>query len=110
MANRFLNDNNLLIAQEVIKIAKEIGQSASQVALNWIRQQNATLPFSKNKIIPIIGARKEPQIKDNLACLEFELTDEQMKALNKVSKIYMGFPQDFLNSEAIKDIVYGGTY
>ena len=110
LANRFLNDRNLLIAQEVSNIAKDLGRSASQVALNWIRQRNIIESHGKNKIMPIIGARKESQIKDNLACLEFKLTDEQMKALNEVSKIEMGFPQDFLNSEAIKDIVYGGTY
>ena len=57
-----------------------------------------------------MDARKESQIKDNLACLEFELTDEQMKILNEVSKIELGFPHDFLNSEMIKDIIYGGTY
>ena len=110
LASRFLNDRNMLIAQEVSKIAKEIGCSAAQVALNWVRQQNITAPAWKNKIIPIIGARKESQIKDNLACLEFELTSEQMKILNEVSQIELGFPQDFLNSESIKDIVYGGTY
>jgi aryl-alcohol dehydrogenase-like predicted oxidoreductase len=110
LANRFLNDKNLLIAKEVTKIAKEIGHSAAQVALNWIRQQNTIAPYWENKIIPIIGARKESQIKDNLACLEFELNNEQMKVLNEVSKIEMGFPQDFLNSEMIKDIIYGGTY
>jgi aryl-alcohol dehydrogenase-like predicted oxidoreductase len=110
LANRFLNERNLLIAQEVSKIAKEIGRSASQVALNWIRQRNIIESYGKNKIMPIIGARKESQIKNNLACLEFKLADEQMKVLNEVSKIEMGFPQDFLNSEAIKDIVYGGTY
>ena len=110
LANRFLNDRNLLIAREVTKIAKEMGCSASQIALNWIRQRNTIAPFGNNKIIPIIGARKEFQIIDNLTCLEFELTDEQMKMLNKVSKIEMGFPQDFLSSKAIKDIVYGGTY
>src|ERR1044072_5634675 len=68
-ANRVLNDRNMLIAQEVSKIAKEIGCSAAQVALNWVRQQNIMSPAGKNKIIPIIGARKETQIKDNLACL-----------------------------------------
>ncbi len=109
-ANRFLNDRNMLIAQEVSKIAKEIGCSAAQVALNWVRQQNIMSPAGKNKIIPIIGARKETQIKDNLACLEFELTSEQMQRLNEVSKIELGFPHDFLNSEMIKDIIYGGTY
>jgi aryl-alcohol dehydrogenase-like predicted oxidoreductase len=110
LTNRFLNDRNLLIAQEVSKIAKEIRVGSSQVALNWIRQRNILESHGKNKIIPIIGARNESQIKDNLACLEFELTEEQMKILNEVSKIEMGFPQDFLNSEAIKDVVYGGTY
>ena len=110
MANKFLNDRNILIAKEVSKIAKEIGYSASQVALNWIRQQNLIESHGKNKIIPIIGSRKESQIKDNLTCLEFKLTEEQMKMLNEVSKIELGFPNDFLNSEAIKDFVYGGTY
>jgi aryl-alcohol dehydrogenase-like predicted oxidoreductase len=110
LTNRFLTDRNILIAQEVSKIAKEIQCSAAQVALNWVRQQNIIAPARKNKIIPIIGARKETQIKDNLACLEFELTTEQMQRLNEVSKIELGFPHDFLNSEMIKDIVYGGTY
>ena len=33
-----------------------------------------------------------------------------MKMLNEISKIELGFPHDFLNSEMIKDIIYGGTY
>jgi diketogulonate reductase-like aldo/keto reductase len=33
----------------------------------------------KSKIILIIGSRKKWQIKDNFACLEFELTNEQIK-------------------------------
>ena len=110
LANRFLNDRNILIAKEVSKIAKEIGRSAAQVALNWIRQQNIIESHGKNNIIPIIGSRKESQIKDNLSCIEFELTEEQMKMLNEVSKIELGFPNDFLNSEMLKDIIYGGTY
>ena len=64
----------------------------------------------KSKVIPIIGSRKKWQIKDNFACLEFELTNEQIKMLNEVNKIELGFPHDFLNSEMIKDIIYGGTY
>jgi hypothetical protein len=74
-----------------------------------IRQQN-TILTQKNKIILIIGSRKEFQVKDNLACLEFVLSDDQMQRLNEISKIELGFPQDFLNSEMIKDIIYGGTY
>jgi aryl-alcohol dehydrogenase-like predicted oxidoreductase len=109
LANRFLNDRNILIAQEVSKMAKEIGCSTAQVALNWIRQQNI-LPTRKIKIIPIIGSRKESQIKDNLACLDYELSNEQLQRLNEISKIELGFPHDFLNSEMVKEIIYGGTY
>lgn len=98
-----------MIAQEVSNVAKEIGCSTAQVALNWIRQQNMLLT-QKNKIIPIIGSRKESQVKDNLACLEFVLSNDQMQRLNEISKIELGFPHDFLNSEMIKEIIYGGTY
>ena len=109
LANRFLTDRNILIAQEVSNVAKEIRCSTAQVALNWIRQKN-TILRQKNKLIPIIGSRKESQIKDNLSCLDFVLSDDQMKRLNEISKIELGFPHDFLNSEMIKDIIYGGTY
>jgi aryl-alcohol dehydrogenase-like predicted oxidoreductase len=102
-----LKERNLLIAEEVSKIAKEIKCSAAQVAINWIRQQK--LP-RESKIIPIIGARSIPQVKDNLGCLDFELSNEQLQRLNDVSKIELGFPHDFLAAEYIKDIIYGGTY
>lgn len=55
----FVNERNLFIAEEVQTIAEEINRTPSQVALNWIRQQNK----SKGVIIPIIGARTESQIK-----------------------------------------------
>ena len=82
----------------------------AQVALNWIRQQKLLRQQRQSKIIPIIGARNTSQIKDNLACLEFELSNEQMQRLNEVSKIELGFPHDFLAANFIKDIIYGGTY
>ena len=109
LVNELLNDRNIIIAKEVGNISKEIGCSPAQVALNWIRQQNR-LHKMKNKIIPILGSRKEDQIKDNLACLQYELSNEQMQRLNEISKIELGFPHDFLDSEMIKDIIYGGTY
>jgi aryl-alcohol dehydrogenase-like predicted oxidoreductase len=96
------NDRNTLIAEEVLIIANEIGRSPAQVALNWVRQQ-------KGVIIPIIGARKASQIKDNLGCLDFELTQEQLQRLDEKSKIELGFPYDLLASEFVKNMTYGGT-
>lgn len=96
-----LSDRNLSIADEVVKVAKEIGRTPSQVALNWVRQ--------RHNAIPIIGARKVSQAKDNLACLDFTLPGEFMKRLDEVSKIELGFPHDFLAKKAVSDFLHGGT-
>jgi aryl-alcohol dehydrogenase-like predicted oxidoreductase len=109
MADIMLTEHNLLIAGEIVKIAKKIDHSPAQVALNWVRQQNKANKLS-NKIIPIIGARNTRHLDDNLACLEFELSEEHMKRLDEVSKIELGFPHDFLTSDFIRNIIYGGTY
>ena len=97
----FVNERNLSIAEEARTIAEEINRTPSQVALNWIRQQNK----SRGVIIPIIGARTESQIKDNLGCLDFELNADHLKRLDEKSKIQLGFPHDLY--EAAKAFAYG---
>jgi len=91
------------ILKTVETIAKEKGCTPSEVALNWVRQQ-------KGVLIPIIGARTASQIRDNLDCLNYELTSEEIGRLDAVSRIDLGFPYDFLEMENIRDLVYGGTY
>jgi aryl-alcohol dehydrogenase-like predicted oxidoreductase len=105
MSASFVNERNISIATEVQAIAKEITKTPSQVALNWVRQQLK----DKAVIIPIIGARTEAQIKDNLGCLDFELTSDQLKRLEEKSKIQLGFPHDFM-SEAARVFLYGNTF
>jgi aryl-alcohol dehydrogenase-like predicted oxidoreductase len=101
----FLSERNLSIAEEVQSIANEINRTPSQVALNWLRQQK-----DRGVIIPIIGARKEAQIKDNLGCLDFELTTDQIKRLDDKSRIPLGFPHDFISSEPVRTLAYGNKY
>ena len=103
LLHKTLKEDHLKIADEVIKIADEAGCSPSQVAINWVRQQPGV-------IIPIIGARTESQLKDNIDCMKFNLNEEQLNKLNEKSKIDLGFPHKFLASENIRDIVFGGTY
>ncbi len=98
-----ISERSLTIAGEVIKVAEEVERPPSQVALNWVRQQPGV-------IIPIIGARTAAQAQDNLNCLGFSLTGEQIARLNEVSQIELGFPHDFLASDQVRDLVYGGTY
>jgi aryl-alcohol dehydrogenase-like predicted oxidoreductase len=95
----------LEVADELIKIGKEIGRTPAQIAINWVRQQQ-----HKALIIPIIGARREAQIKDNLACLEFELSAAHLQRLDELTKIEMGFPQGFLASDHVHNLIFGETY
>ena len=95
-------ERNLEIAAAVMQMAEQIGCSPSQVAVSWARQQAGV-------VIPIIGARNTEQLEDNLGALEVTLSQEQLAELDGVSKIELGFPHDFLGSEQIRDIVYGGT-
>ncbi len=92
------------IVEELTKIASDLGRSPAQVALNWVRQQQ-----HKGLIIPIIGARTEAQMQDNLACLEFTLTQKQLQHLDEVSDINLGFPHNFLRSEEVTELIFGNT-
>ena len=94
-----LTAEQLELADAVAKIADEIGRTSSQVAINWVRQQG------RANIIPILGARSQAQLKDNLACLEFQLTDEHLARLDEASAIKLGFPQEFGG----RQYIFGGT-
>ncbi|OGV41989.1 MAG: hypothetical protein A2X46_13275 [Lentisphaerae bacterium GWF2_57_35] len=98
----FLTERNLHIAEEVVKLSQQINHSCSQIAINWIRQQK------KAQLIPIIGARTVDQLHDNLACLDFQLTEEQLAQLDRASQIDLGFPHDFL--EKGKHVLFGETF
>lgn len=95
-------EKNFEIAEEVVKLAKEIGKDPTQVALRWAIQKS-------DNIIPIVGARNAEQLESNLGCLDFELSEQHMKRLDDVSAIDMGFPHSFLENENILNIVYSGT-
>jgi len=92
------------IAEVVLEVAKELGASPSQVAIQWTRQH------AQVSMIPIIGARTEAQLRDNLGALTLTLPDAAMTKLNEVSQIELGFPHDFYKADAVKLSIYAGTY
>ncbi len=98
-----VSDRNLAIAEEVVKISKELGVTPSQLALAWVREK-----YHLN--IPIVGARTVSQLEDNIACLDVKISEESMNKLEEISKIDLGFPNNFTSEPFILDLVYGGTY
>jgi len=80
------NEKNRNIALEVGAIADELGRTSTQVSFNWLMQKPGTTS-------PIFAVRTQRQLDDVIGSLAFKLTSEQMKRLDDVSKIEMGFPQ-----------------
>jgi aryl-alcohol dehydrogenase-like predicted oxidoreductase len=97
-----LDAPKIAAAREVVAMARELGKTPNQVALNWVRQQQELA-----QIIPLVGARTVAQLEENLGCLEFELSAEQLERLNNASPVSLGFPHDFLSSEGVKPYIYG---
>jgi aryl-alcohol dehydrogenase-like predicted oxidoreductase len=90
------------LASELRTIAQAIGRSPAQVAVNWVRQQPG--------VIPILGARTVAQIEDNLAALDFRLTDEQLTRLGSLNEFRLGFPLSFLTDEEVRGLIFGETF
>ena len=89
------------IIEAVRQIAEETGKSRAQVAINWVRQQQA-----QALMIPILGARKLSQLEDNLAVLDWELSADQLQRLDDVSHIDLGFPHTWHGNP----YVFGATF
>lgn len=89
------------VAREVVAVARESGHSPAQIALAWLRQRS-------EPVIPIIGARKLAQVKDNLACIDVKLAPAQIERLDTVSQIELGFPLDMYRKEMVRSLVSGG--
>ena len=90
-----VKERALKIADEVISIAEDIDATPSQVALSWIREAPAL-------IVPLVGARTEKQLKENLGCLDVKLDKEQKARLDRASAIATEFPYDMFDAR------YGG--
>ena len=89
------------IVAAVKSIADKTGRSMAQVALAWLRHRSVP-------VIPIIGARKLPQLQDNLASVQLSLAGDQLKTLDEASRLDLGFPQEIFTRELTRGLRSGG--
>jgi aryl-alcohol dehydrogenase-like predicted oxidoreductase len=90
-----LNDRAEKITRVVMDVADELGVSESHVALQWTMSKGF-------QCIPIVGATKVDQLKDNLKTVDVKLSRSHIQKLDDASKIELGFPGDFFNEDAVK--------
>lgn len=92
------NDDRL--TRTLQAVARELNATPMQVAIAWLRCR-------PGHVIPIIGTSKPEQMRENLGALDIHLPAEQLAELDKVSAVDLGFPGAFLNSEVVRDVIYG---
>ncbi len=102
LATGRLNERNLDIADVVAAVASEMGRTPAQVALAWTLLNPAVTS-------PIIGARTYAQFEDNLAALEVEFSDEQIRRLDEVSAIPATFPHDMVPAGSNTGMMFGNV-
>jgi len=77
-------DKYLNAADEIKKVADEIGKPMSQLALNWLRQ--------KPEVTSIIsGASSVAQLENNIASCQWDIDEETMKRLDEITKPFKSF-------------------
>ncbi len=91
-------DRTWAILDVVRQIAERRGVTMGGVAINWLLRR----PMVGSVLI---GCRTTAQLEENLAALEWDLTDDELVDLNTVSAPGIpAYPQGFLENEAGMDI------
>lgn len=90
-AGRFdrLTDRNWAIVAEVERVAAALGRPMVQVAVNWVANRPAMGSV-------ILGATRAEQLDQTLGALDFEIPDELLAALDRISALPKIFPYRFL--------------
>lgn len=99
---KYAAPRNFDILDELVAVARELGRSPAQVALNWVTRRPGVAST-------LIGASKPGQLEDNLRALEFVIPDELSSRLEAVSRIELGFPYAWFGAGASNPAMSGGT-
>ena len=99
---RHFRDRNFRIAEEVVNVARQLGRTPAQVALNWVANRPAVDST-------IIGATKINQLDDNLTALDFQIPPELAERLHAVSAPEIHYPYNFFYGPGMQEMVNAGT-
>ncbi len=100
-AGRMMNPKNLAIAAEISSLAREWGCPPAQLSLAWLLRR------PEPKVIPIIGARTEHQVRENIGALELHLDADQIARLDELTAPEARYPRSLLNSDAFQTMMFG---
>ena len=93
-------ERNWKIVAELENVAKELGHSMAQVAVNWTANQPGVATV-------IVGATKLAQLEDNLKSLDFQIPGELNSRLEAISRPERQFPYTFFEPSH-QGMIHGG--
>jgi aryl-alcohol dehydrogenase-like predicted oxidoreductase len=79
------------VVDAVLEIAEEIGSSAVQVSLAWLRHRAAV---ATTALIPIVGPRSRSHLDEYLRALDLQLSEQHYQRLNDVSAPRLDTPHE----------------
>lgn len=85
-------------------VAGEAACTPAQAAIAWLLDRDGP------PLVPIVGVRSVEQLRDNLGALRVELTEKQRATLDAAAPPSLGFPRSFLESDGVRDLIYGETW
>ncbi len=102
-SNNRRSEQALRMTEGVVELAKQLGISPATLAIRWTMQKDLVS-------IPLVGARTNEQMTNNLKVLDVEIPEEIMNKLDQLTEIDLGFPHSFLSKKEVKNVIFGGTY
>ncbi|EPX56210.1 norsolorinic acid reductase [Cystobacter fuscus DSM 2262] len=82
-------------------IAEELDSSPGRIAIAWV---------SARGVLPVIGPRTRAQLEDNLAATTVKLSDEQLRRLDELTAIPLGYPHELLGAAEQRAIMTGNRW
>ena len=96
-----LTPRNFAIAAALEGVAREIGRSMAQVALNWVAHRPGVATV-------LLGATRAEQMKDNLKALDFTIPAELAARLDAIGAPVATHPYDFF-TDGIQAFITGAN-
>src|SRR3546814_5251382 len=82
-------------------VARRLEVTSSQVALAWIMARG---------VIPIVGATRAEQMRENMAAAELQLSEDALADLHAASAFDAGHPYSMLDWDMPIALGYGGMF
>jgi len=100
-----VSERTRAIVSALRDVADGHGCTPAQAAIAWVLARPAP-----PTVIPIVGARTEAQMTENLGALDVRLDDDALARLDDAGRPQLGFPRDFLESGGVRELIFGSTW